>query len=134
MLKKLICAALVLVLLGAAAYFFIGRPTVQFDGDRAVSSSPPSFYLRFNVMNKADAQTLSLQEGDSLTVSWLIESGSVDVLIAMEGETPLYQANGRGKGDEAAFELTIPKAGDYAVSVSGKNAKGWLWFTAESKK
>ena len=128
MLKKAICAVLVLLVLGIAAYFFIARPNVKFDGDRVCSTDPVSFYLRFSVMNKADAQTLSLQEGDTLAVSWLIESGSVDVLIAMEGEPPLYQANGRGKGDEAAFDLTIPKTGDYAITVSGKNAKGWLRF------
>ena len=128
MLKKAICAALILLLLGVAAYFFIGRPTVQFDGDRVCSADPASFYLRFSTMNTEDAQTMTFQEGDTLAVSWRIESGSVDVLIAMEGEAPLYQANGRGKDDEAAFELTIPKTGDYTITVTGKNARGWLRF------
>ncbi len=109
-------------------FFFIGRPTVKFDGDRVCSTDPASFYLRFSVMNTEDAQTLSLQEGDTLAVSWLIESGSVNVLISMEGESPLYQANGRGNGDAAAFNLTVPKAGDYTVTVTGKNAKGWMKF------
>ena len=128
MLKKAICAALVLLVLGAAAYFFIGRPTVKFDGDRISSTDPVSFYLRFSVMNTEEAQTLTFQEGDTLAVSWLVESGSVDVLIAMAGEAPLYQANGRRNGDEAAFDLTIPKTGDYTVTVTGHNAKGWLRF------
>ncbi len=128
MLKKAICAALVLLVLGAAAYFFIGRFTVKFDGDRVSSTDPASFYLRFNVMNTEETQTLTFQEGDTLAVSWQIESGSVDVLIAMAGETPLYQANGRGNGDEAAFDLIIPKSGDYTVTVAGRNAKGWLRF------
>lgn len=121
-------AALLIVLLGVAFYFFNGQSAVKFNGDRTVSSGPASFSLRFTVLNATDAQTLSFQEGDTLSVSWQIESGSVDLLIAMAGEEPLYQANGRGKGDEAAFDLTIPKSGDYTITVTGKNAKGWMRF------
>lgn len=134
MRKNIIWAVVVLVVLGIAAWFYIGQPSVKFDGERTVSAAPAAFSLRFNALNTADAQTLALREGDTLHVSWLIESGSVDVLISMEGESPLYQANGRGKGDEAAFDLTIPKSGDYTFTVTGKNAKGWLQFTAEEEK
>lgn len=126
--KAFLFAALGIVILVSVVLIRVSQPKAAFDGDRIASADPPSFSLRFNVMNKEDAHTLSLQEGDTLAVSWLIESGSVDVLIAMEGEPSLYQANGRGKGDEAAFDLTIPKTGDYAITVSGKNAKGWLHF------
>lgn len=134
MRKNIIWAVVVLAVLGIAAWFYIGQPSVKFDGERTVSAAPASFSLRFNVLNAADSQTLAFQEGDTLHVSWLIESGGVDLVIGMEGETPLYQANGRGKGDEAAFDLTIPKSGDYTVTVTGKNAKGWLKFTAEEEK
>lgn len=127
-MKKALIGALLLIILGIGAYIFIAHPAVQFSGDRVVTSSPASFSLRFTVLNTADAQTLSFQEGDTLHVSWQIESGSVDVLIAMAGEEPLYQANGREKGDEAAFDLIIPKTGDYTITVTGKNAKGWLKF------
>lgn len=131
MRKKAIWAVLVLVLvvLGIAAWFLYKQPAVKFDGERTVSAAPASFSLRFNVLNTAESQTLAFQEGDTLSVSWLIESGSVDILISMAGEEPIYQANGRGKGDEAAFDLTIPKSGDYTITVTGKNAKGWLKFT-----
>ena len=134
MRKKILCAILVLAVLGAAVWFFIGRPSVQFDGERTVSAAPASFSLRFNVLNTTDSQTMTFKEGDALHVSWLIESGSMDLVIAMEGETPLYQANGRGKGDEAAFDLTIPKSGDYTFTVTGKNAKGWLKFTTAEEQ
>lgn len=131
--KAIWTAALLLIVLGVAAYIFYGQSSVRFDGDRIVSADPASFSLRFNVLNTADSQTLTFREGDSLRVSWLIESGSVDLVIAMEGETPLYQANGRGKGDEATFDLTIPKSGGYTITVTGKNAKGWLKFTTEEQ-
>lgn len=125
-MKKALIGALVLIVLGIGAYVFIARPAVQFSGERVVSSGPASFFLRFSVLNATDAQTLSFREGDALSVSWQIESGSIDLLIAMEGEEPLYQANGREKGDEAAFDLIVPKTGDYTITVTGKNAKGWL--------
>ena len=127
-MKKALIGALILIVLGIGAYIFIAHPAVQFSGERTVSSSPASFSLRFTVLNTTDAQTLSFQEGDALSVSWQIESGSIDLLIAMEGEEPLYQANGREKGDEAAFDLIVPKTGDYTITVTGKNAKGWLTF------
>ncbi len=134
MLKKtwkeaVIVPAIVLAVLGIAAWFFIAHTGVKFDGERTVSAAPARFSLRFNVLNAAESQTLAFREGDTLAVSWLIESGSVDVLIAMAGEEPLYQANGRGNGDAAAFDLTIPKSGGYTITVTGKNAKGWLNFT-----
>lgn len=123
--------ALGIIILISVVLIRVSQPKAVFDGDRISSTDPPSFYLRFNLMNKEDGQTMFLRAGDALRVSWEIESGSVDVLIATEGEPPLYQANGRRKGDEAAFDLTIPKTGDYAITVSGKNAKGWLRFTSE---
>ena len=130
-MKKALIGALILIVLGIGAYVFIAQPAVQFSGDRVVSSGPASFSLRFTVLNATDAQTLSFREGDTLSVSWQIESGRIDLLIAMAGEEPLYQANGREKGDEAAFELTIPKSGDYTITVTGKNAKGWLQIAAK---
>ena len=126
--EAVIVPAIVLVVLGIAAWFLIENPAVKFDGDRVVSTNPASCFLRFNTMNTEDAQNLTLREGDTLSVSWLIESGGVDLVIVMEGEEPLYQANGRGNGDAAAFDLTIPKSGEYTITVTGKNARGWLRF------
>ena len=132
MRKIILWAVLVLLVLGIAGYFIYAQTQVKFDGSRISKTDPAGFYLRFSVMNTKDTETLSLHEGDALRVSWLIESGSVDVLIAMKGEAPLYQANGRGNGDDAVFDLTVPKSGDYTVTVTGKNAKGWMRF--EEKK
>ena len=124
-----IVPAIVLVVLGIAAWFFIARPAVRFDGERITGTDPASYSLRFNVLNTEDTEILSLREEDALSVSWLIESGSVDVLIGMKGEAPIYQANGRGNGDAAAFDLTVPKTGEYTVAVTGWNARGWISFS-----
>ena len=126
--KKIAGTAMLLLLLCAAGYFVFSRHAAKFSGDRVVSADPPRFYLRFDSMNAEDSETLTLPEGSVLRVSWQIESGSVDLLISMAGEAPLYRANGRGKGDSADFELTIPRSGDYTVSVSARKAKGQTEF------
>ena len=126
-----IIPVIVLVVLVIAAWFFIARPAVRFDGNRVTGTDPASFYLRFNVLNTEDTEILTLREGDALRVSWLIESGSVDILIGMKGEAPHYQAKGRGNGDAASFDLTVPQTGEYTITVTGRNARGWISFSEE---
>ena len=101
---------------------------VQFDGDRVRNRNPERFWLRFDAMNTEDAETLPLAAGDTLRVSWQIDGGSVELVIARAGEKPIYQANGRGKGDAASFDLTIPVSGDYTISIAARNARGWMEF------
>ena len=129
-----IAAILLIAAAVAAALIFLPGQEVKFSGDRVKSADPARFYLRFDRMNKDDAETLSLREGDALRVSWSIESGSVSLTVSMAGEEPIYQANDRGKGDEAAFELTVPKTGDYKISISARNAKGWMEFAGAEKE
>jgi len=126
---KLLGAAAIVILLGAAAFLFFGRQEARFDGDRIRTSDPERFFLRFEAMNMADTEVMPLREGDRLRVSWQLERGSVDLMIFMAGEKTLYQANSRGSGDEADFEVTIPQSGDYAISVSGRQARGWMEFS-----
>lgn len=131
--EAVIIPAVILAALGVAAWFFIAQPAAKFDGERITSADPARFYLRFNVLNTEEAETLSLREGDSLRVSWLIESGSIDLSIAMAGQEPIYQANGRGNGDAAAFDLTVPQSGNYIIAVTGRKAKGWINVTTEQQ-
>ena len=131
LIKAVWVSAISALLLAAAAYFIFAPGDVKFDGDRVRSTDPECFTLRFRAMNGDDAETLTLREGDELRVAWQIESGSVDVVIAMRGEGPLYRAEGRGEGDAADFHLTIPKSGEYTVTVSARKAKGSLAFRQE---
>ena len=124
--KVLLWTALAVAVLGVAAFSLFPRHSVKFDGDRVKTAE--RFSLRFDIMNTDDAETLSLREGDGLRAAWNIESGSVDILIGAAGAEPLYRADGRGKGDAANFELTVPSAGEYVISVSAREAKGWMEF------
>ena len=133
-MKKITLILCLCAVLCAGAAWLLWPRDVRFDGDRVASADPPRFYLRFDAMNTEDAQILSLTEGDVLHAAWQIEKGSVDVLISLPGEAPVYRANGRGKGDAADFDLVIPRTGDYTISVSAHKARGWLDFTGGSKK
>ena len=116
-------------LLAAAAFFIFSPGGVKFDGDRVRNTDPERFFLSFRAMNTDDRETLLLREGDVMRVSWQIESGQVDIRISMAGEAPVYQANGRGAGDAADFEVAIPKSGEYTVSIFARNARGRMEFT-----
>ncbi|MBQ7655936.1 MAG: hypothetical protein IJI53_15060 [Clostridia bacterium] len=124
--KTFLIAAVGVMLLAACVLFFLPRRETLFDGDRI--SHPGQFALRFDRMNGADSETMALQAGDALRVSWKIESGYVDIRIGMEGEEPIYRADHRPAGDQADFDVEIPETGAYTVTVSARNAKGLIEF------
>lgn len=129
--KRLLLAGMILICLAVGAMLFFTRPKLQIDGERI--SDPGRFALHFDRMNGSDSETLVLQAGEALHVSWQIESGNVDVRIAAKGKEAIYQADDRPAGDKADFYVEIPRTGAYAITVSARDARGWLEFvTTES--
>lgn len=124
--KTILTAAALIVILSACVLFFVFQNKTRFEGERI--SNPDSFSLRFDSMNGADSETMALQAGDTLHVSWKIESGSVNIVIGQKNEEPVYQANDRAAGDEADFSVEIPKTGDYTITVNARQAKGRIDF------
>lgn len=123
MKKKIILLfAVIAVIAVAGILLFARQPETRFDGDRI--SGPGRFALQFERMNRTDSETMALEKGDVLRVSWRIESGQMDIVIGMEGEKAVYRANGRPAGDEAEFEVEIPQTGAYAITVTAREAKG----------
>ncbi|WP_026670041.1 hypothetical protein [Butyrivibrio sp. AE3006] len=120
----IVSTAIVLMIIVLNCY--IMQNQVRFDGDRVCSKNPNRFYLNFNMMNTDDSETMVLNEGETLHVSWQIDGGKADVMIAMADEAPIYRADNCGKGENADFDLTIPKTGEYTTSISAYRAKGWL--------
>ena len=102
------------------------RQDTKFDGDRI--SDPGHVALRFDRMNRTDSETIVLQEGDVMHVSWQIEKGVVDIMIGQKNEEVVYQANDRPAGDKADFYVEIPETGSYAITVSAREAKGEIDF------
>lgn len=124
--KTILTAAALIVILSACVLFFVFQNKTRFEGERI--SNPDSFSLRFDSMNGADSETMALEAGDTLHVSWKIENGSVDIAVGQKNEEPVYQAHDRSAGDEADFSVEIPKTGDYTITVNARQAKGRIDF------
>ena len=126
--KTILLAVIALALLATAAALYFG----QQGRDRIeISQGDGSFSLRFEAKRLSQAQPMELSEGDTLRVSWTIDGGNVDVRIGTQDAEPIYRADGRGRGDTAAFDLLIPAAGRYVISVTGQNAKGAMEFARQ---
>ena len=52
--------------------------------------------------------------------------GSVDVIVRLDGQEPIYRGNGQQNAD---FVLETTETGSYHISVSGHQAKGCVSFT-----
>ena len=129
--KEILIAAMAIVLMIIIGQYYIIYNQVKFDGDRVCSKNPNRFYLNFGLMNKADSETMTLNEGETLHVSWQIDGGKAAVMIAMADETPIYRADKCVKGENADFDVTVPKTGEYTTTISAKHARGW--FEVEEK-
>lgn len=81
------------------------------------------YTLDFSVMNQSDSHVLTCKEGDTLHVSFSIAKGTVDLLIGMEGQSPIYRGNAISDGD---FGVVVPQSGDYKITVNAKKAAGEL--------
>ena len=125
--KKIVLLFTVIALIAAAGILIFTRQSeTRFDGNRI--SDPGRFALQFERMNKTDSETMALEEGDRLRVTWQIESGQMDIVIGMEGKEAVYRANDRSAGDEADFCVEIRQTGSYTITVSARDAKGRIGF------
>ena len=119
-LKQAACvcmlAAMIILLTGC------GTGSV-FDGSRVSDAS--RFRMEYSILNREESADLPLTEGDRLRISLSHTEGSVDVIVRLEGQEPIY----RGRGQQnAEFVLEIAKTGNYHISVSGHQAKGNIAF------
>ena len=97
--------------------------TGLFDG--SMTSNAEGFQMDYSVLNREQTADLTLSAGDTLRVTLAHESGTVDVTVGMEGQTPIYRGAGQAN---AEFALPIGEAGVYHISVIGHQAKGRASF------
>ena len=120
-LKQAACAcmhaAMLFVLTGC------GTSSV-FDGSWVSDTS--GFRMEYSILNREESADLNLVEGDRLQVTLSHSEGSVDVIVRLEGQEPIYRGNGQ---QNAEFVLEIAETGNYHISVSGHQAKGNVSFT-----
>ena len=100
-----------------------------FDGSRVSDTS--GFRMEYSILNREKSADLNLTEGDRLRVSLSHTEGSADVIVGMEGKTPIYRGNGQQNAD---FVLVIAETGSYHIFVSGHQAKGNISFTRIPEK
>ena len=93
--------------------------------DRNKVSNAGRFYMEYSILNKQEDTVMKLRPGDQLQVEIAQTKGSVDVMIGMDGEEPIYEGNGL---IEIGFTLTVGKTGDYHIFVTGNKAKGYVSF------
>lgn len=74
---------------------------------------------------------MTLTEGDTLSVFVAQEAGTVDVVVGIDGQEPVYEGNGL---TEFSFVLNITQSGTYRISVVGHGARGRIAFTSSAAK
>ena len=118
-------AAVCVCMLAAMIFLQTGCGTGSvFDGSRVSDAS--GFRMEYSILNREESADLNLTEGDRLRISLSHTEGSVDVIVRLEGQEPIYRGNGQ---QNAEFVLEIAETGNYHIFVSGHQAKGNVSFT-----
>ena len=112
-----------LIVLTTTVFFLRNRQAI-FDGNMIKNAD--AYILEFTKMNQEDSHTLTLDKGDILSVDFAVGSGRVDLSIGMDEEEAIYRAN---EMDTGVFELTVPKKGDYQITVRARHASGYIKIT-----
>lgn len=124
--KTAIRLCVLIVALGIGSVCFWGschrdRIDRVFDGSRV--KNPNGYLLDFSYMDENDSQTMYLESGDILKVTYEIKDGRIDVTIGISDQDPIYRGSDVQTGD---FELTIQETGEYVISVHASKASGTL--------
>lgn len=121
-----ICVLIFALGIGSECLFWsyrMGRIDRVFDGSRVGNSD--GYCLDFSYMDKSDSQTMHLESGDTLKVTYKVRDGRVDVTIGISDRELIYRGN---DVQTEAFELPIQEAGEYVISVNASKASGRLEF------
>ena len=126
--KTVIRICVLIVALGIGSVCFLvschrDRIDRVFDGSRV--GNPNGYLLDFSYMDKSDSQTMYLESGDTLKVTYEVRDGRIDVTIGVSDQDPIYRGSDVQTGD---FELPIQKTGEYVISVNASKASGRLEF------
>lgn len=91
-----------------------------------VISNDDIIQMEYTVFDCHREWFMTLSEEDLLNVSYACESGTVEITVGTDGDTPLYEGNGL---TDIEFSLNIQKSGTYRIALTGHNAKGSISFT-----
>ena len=94
-----------------------------FDGSRTADEN--SFRMNYATLNREDSADLNLAAGEQLHIEYTHTQGTVDIIVGIDGQTPLYRGNDQKNGE---MLLPISEAGTYHISVTGHKARGSIAF------
>lgn len=107
---------------------FTACSPINFNGN--ISSTEDNFQMDYAVFNQSQSSSLTLSEGDSLSVLISHAKGSVDVKVYLPGKEPIYEGNNLTNMN---CTLNIHESGTYQIDITGHNASGTVQFTKKSK-
>lgn len=109
-----------------SAFFNMGPDSgARFKG--SVSSNHRELDMDYSILNGTFAHTLELSTGDVLHVELSVNTGTLGVVIQLEGEGPIYQNNNL---ETSQFDLQISQSGSYQVTVTATETEGSLLIQA----
>lgn len=90
-------------------------------------SNPRELDMDYSILNGTFAHTLELNAGDMLHVELSVDTGTLGVVIQLDGEGPIYQNDNL---ETSQFDLHISKSGSYQVTVTATQTEGSLLIRA----
>ena len=121
-MKKLKLMLFVVICLSSLLIGCNGGST--FNGNKVTNAD--SFQMEYSILNQQEDSSLMLLAGDSIQVAISQKSGTVDVIVGMDGNEPVYEGNNL---TNMGFTLNVNETGTYKISVIGHNACGSVVFT-----
>lgn len=107
------------------------RAKSSFDG--SIISNDDIFRIDYTFLNRREDAFLSLSEGDTLKVSYVIVGGSIEICIGIDEDEPIYTGNALcGRDFDMNFTINIQKSGTYRITVIGHDASGVVSFIKNS--
>jgi len=122
MVKK--CTLIMLIfaaLAGITVFFACGRQKIHCE--TGIKNLEHYYILEFEKMNREDSCTIPVCKDDEFAVNVRIDTGHVDFIIAMDGNTPIYKGNDIEDGE---FNVIVPADGAYRITVNAKHASGYV--------
>lgn len=118
------CAFTVLILAviaGIIVFFACGRQKVNCV--TGINNLDHYYILEFENMNREDSCMIPVCKDDVFAVNFRIDNGHADLIIAMDGKTPIYKGNDIESG---VFDVIVPEDGEYRITVNAKHASGYV--------
>ena len=92
-----------------------------FIGD--ITKDQSGYCLKFEKMNQEDLYLIPACKDDVFAVNFRIDKGHADLIIAMDGKTPIYKGNDIETG---TFDVIVPEDGEYRITVNAKHSSGYV--------